>query len=83
MILAYSIKKRFNGLREARLKLDNYACQKCGSKEKILVHHKKRRANRNKKDVESTINDLLTLCRSCHFRLHYEAGHLKPSAKRL
>lgn len=46
------------------LKRDNYKCTKCGSSESLIVHHKHY-------DVDKlTMNDLQTLCRSCHRRLH-------------
>lgn len=55
-------KSKFNGLREKRLNLDNYQCQMCGSKEKLHVHHKKYGMIR--------LEDLITLCSSCHQALH-------------
>ena len=67
---------RFNGLRRARLEKDNHTCQDCGAIELLVVHHIHKR-DRNRRDYESTIDDLLTLCRKCHIKLHHELGDLK------
>lgn len=44
---------------------DNYTCQSCGRKDvKINVHHK----DSNKKN--SSLNNLITWCTSCHMKYH-------------
>jgi hypothetical protein len=72
---------RFNNNRKARLEFDDYMCQSCGTKEDLVVHHKHidplRRASR--RDDKSTLDDLLTLCRSCHLKLHVEQGDIQQS----
>jgi len=55
---------RFGGNRELTLKRDNYQCVLCNSKENIIVHHKNGIEN-------NEINNLITLCRCCHFAIHY------------
>jgi 5-methylcytosine-specific restriction endonuclease McrA len=71
-----NIRMRFNGLRDRRLEIDSYSCQRCGSEDNLVVHHLERRADRNVKDSDSKIDDLLTLCRACHITIHREAGDL-------
>lgn len=52
---------RFNdALKEKVKKRDNYTCQICGSKKKLVVHHK----DWNKQNSNSS--NLVTLCASCH-----------------
>lgn len=48
------------------LKRDNYECQICKSKNRLHVHHLIQR----KDFLNCTINDLLTLCASCHRIVH-------------
>lgn len=72
---------RFNGNRDAALQRDGYRCRHCGTDQKLVVHHEKRRQDRYKKDAVSQIEDLLTLCRSCHINLHRAAGDLEPPTK--
>lgn len=70
-------KRRFNGLRLERLELDGIKCTECGATEKLVVHHNKRLdPSGERKDTESTIDVLLTLCRKCHMNLHRQLGHL-------
>jgi len=51
------------------LERDNHTCQNCGSKEKVEVHHicPKKKSN---KDSNHKLNNLITLCKSCHFKSH-------------
>jgi hypothetical protein len=55
----------FGGLREAVLKRDRFRCRVCGSSAPLLVHH---REGRNERRL------LITLCISCHVRLHRYRG---------
>lgn len=61
---------RFNGHRGACLERDNYTCQNCGHTEDLLVHHLKHLPRHCKKDTWSTLEDLITWCRSCHIKHH-------------
>lgn len=72
-------KARFNGLRHARLKLDKFKCQSCGADKNLVVHHKDRIGRPDRRDPGSALEDLATLCRGCHIRLHMKMGHLSPS----
>jgi 5-methylcytosine-specific restriction endonuclease McrA len=58
--------------RAKRLKLDNYRCQEigCGSKKSIQVHHKIPIS----RGGSHAMNNLITLCQSCHDNQH---KHLK------
>ncbi len=51
----------FGGLREAVLKRDRFSCRACGTRRRLVVHH---REERNAKAL------LITLCIRCHVRLH-------------
>ena len=62
---------RFNGLRVKRLELDQFKCQRCSSPGKLVVHHKKGH-DRRTPDRMSRLSDLITLCRTCHMKVHRE-----------
>lgn len=51
-------------------KRDNYACVTCGSDKYLCVHHKRYGNNNDPLDV--TCDDLETLCKGCHQKLHSE-----------
>ncbi len=51
--------------REQRLKIDNYTCQMCGTKEKLVVHHKT-----YARIFNEDMDDLITLCDPCHKKVH-------------
>ena len=55
----------FGGLREAVLRRDRFRCRVCGSGAALLIHH---RDGRNERRL------LITLCISCHVRLHRYRG---------
>jgi hypothetical protein len=55
----------FGGLREAVLRRDRFRCRVCGKGAPLLVHHRDRH---NEKRL------LITLCISCHMRLHRHSG---------
>lgn len=55
--------------RLARLKKDNYTCQKCGDTEFLEVHHL---TYDNLGD--EPIEDLICLCRACHQAIHDKYG---------
>lgn len=47
----------FGGQRETVVRRDGGACTLCGTRERIVVHHRRR--------------GLITLCRHCHPRVHF------------
>ena len=57
--------KRFSGLREYVLKRDNYKCCVCSSSNNLEVHHIDG-IGRNHKSPNNNIDNLQTLCSSCH-----------------
>lgn len=46
------------------LNRDSHICQKCGSDEKVIVHHI------DSNDDNNEIANLITLCNKCHLDLH-------------
>jgi hypothetical protein len=56
-----------NGLRVRALERDKHTCQKCGSTEKLEVHHIDENPDNN------VIENLVTLCQICH-RSHHRTG---------
>jgi excisionase family DNA binding protein len=53
---------------------DEYACQECGSREMLEVHHKDG-SGRNDPD------NLITLCQKCHRKIHAQAVSPPPKVK--
>lgn len=51
--------------RNQRLKIDNYTCQNCGIHTNLQVHHLDYSTIFNE-----SMNDLITMCKPCHFKLH-------------
>ena len=58
---------RFRRARKAALLRDGYECQSCGTRENLTVHHKVKA--RTAPDLAFDVDNLITLCRSCHGRL--------------
>lgn len=64
----YREKINFDNNRSKVLKRDNYSCSSCGKKEtssNLIVHHKDR-LGRNSDIKNNELDNLVTLCRSCH-----------------
>lgn len=61
--------RNFGGLRDAALERDGYACVLCGTKEQLVVHHLDGNG-RGSQSVQNTLENLQTLCRACHQRVH-------------
>lgn len=64
------------------LKRDNYLCRHCDKPAKE-VHHIIHLSPKNINDPNITVNpdNLISLCRDCHFKEHYQdkaEGHVKP-----
>ena len=69
----YKNKNYFGGLKSQVLDRDNFECQKCGLNNEqhiviygcgLCVHHI------DKDKTNNVLNNLLTLCRSCHAKVH-------------
>lgn len=62
----------FDGNREKALRRDNYTCQICGTKEASLcVHHKDETGRNHKGEHNNDMDNLISLCRSCHATIHH------------
>lgn len=61
----------FDGMREVTLTRDNYTCTECGNKNlsQLVVHHKDGNG-RGCKNPDNSLENLVTLCRGCHMKVH-------------
>ena len=62
--------KRFSGKRQAVLERDGNKCMSCGSIERLVVHHVDNKG-RGCKKPDNGIENLVTLCRGCHMKVHF------------
>lgn len=65
--------EEWKSLRKKILNRDNHTCRKCGSKEKLQVHHKEYFIDENNlffKPNEYPLGSLITLCNKCHDEVH-------------
>jgi len=69
----YHNKDRFNGLKLLVLERDDNQCQICKTQEKLVVHHVDGSGytSVDKKQMNNDIENLITLCSSCHHKLHW------------
>lgn len=67
----------WNEKRNARLKIDGYRCQMCGSRNRLEVHH----ITYRNKEHENVWKDLVTLCDECHDRVHKMMNRLTAPNK--
>jgi 5-methylcytosine-specific restriction endonuclease McrA len=65
---AYLRSRHWRRLRKRVLKRDGHACQRCGTSTDLTVHHRRYDIGHDR------LEDLVTLCESCHDGLH---GHRK------
>ena len=66
----------FGGNRDAALERDNYTCQHCGSKGDLQVHHIDGNGTTTLKEHRNNVlENLQTLCRGCHTRVHSLLRH--------
>lgn len=56
--------------REATLARDGHKCRRCGSPEKLLVHH----VVYWEISQDNRLENLLTVCRRCHRKVHPTKG---------
>jgi len=61
-------KRWFGGNRDVVLKRDG-SCVKCGSNDKLHVHHKNG-VGRGHHNPDNSLDNLVTLCNSCHQKFH-------------
>ena len=55
-------------VRRKRLQIDGYKCQMCGTGKNLQVHH----ISYEHLEQEKEIDDLVTLCKECHKKVHEE-----------
>lgn len=70
----YKEKVRYGFQRERLLK-DIGKCQKCGSTERLQVHHKNRKSYHRNETPDNRPENLELLCQTCHLKYHYSQGH--------
>lgn len=66
-------KNYFDNKHQLVLERDNYTCQQCyvqKDESRLIVHHKDRQG-RGSKNPNNDLSNLITLCRSCHTKEHY------------
>ena len=63
--LQYLKTPRYRELHRKTLQRDKYKCQICGTGTNLVVHHVTYRRLGNE-----SLDDLVTLCDSCHFEVH-------------
>jgi 5-methylcytosine-specific restriction endonuclease McrA len=56
----------YQELRERVLRRDSWRCSFCGSMKSLEIHHQRFRS----RSGEDTEENLITLCASCHSRMH-------------
>lgn len=65
--------RNFGGLRDVILTRDGFRCVRCGSSEKLCVHHKDKRGRNVPRLLKNNASENLeTLCRKCHMNTHRE-----------
>lgn len=67
----YLLSEHWDKLRESKLKI-NPCCELCGKKKRLDVHHV-----RYKNIYDVTVEDLQTLCRTCHRKFHKKKNQNK------
>lgn len=68
----------YGGQREAVFERDNHQCTVCGKKENLSIHHIDGNGwSSPKEEKNNDIDNLITLCHSCHARLHRELEQLE------
>jgi hypothetical protein len=66
-------KSFFGGKRKAALERDNHTCQHCGTQNDLQVHHIDGNGTTTPKEQRNNaLENLLTLCRGCHTRVHHK-----------
>jgi hypothetical protein len=78
--VAYIKSRKWKKIRAQRLELDGHCCQRCGSSDKLEVHHIHYNTLFNER-----MKDLRTLCYSCHHATHMvvRGGNMEPKKVKL
>jgi 5-methylcytosine-specific restriction endonuclease McrA len=59
------------------LERDGWRCQKCGSLENLLVHHKMKRSQLG----NDSLDNLVTVCAYCQMEEHGQLSYTIPAAR--
>ncbi len=60
----------YESLRQQILRRDSWRCQSCGAMSNLEVHHREFRSHSGSDSQEN----LITLCTTCHTRVHHREG---------
>ena len=74
--------KNWAKMRRKTLRRDSYQCRLCGSKEDIAVHHLIPVRNFDIPEQSNTLENLISLCRSCHAKIEPRKA-INPANERL
>jgi 5-methylcytosine-specific restriction endonuclease McrA len=66
----YKDKTRLSGMRAVVLERDNHRCTTCERTTQLVIHHKDEVSWHNSPKPNNEVSNLVTLCRSCHTKLH-------------
>lgn len=66
---------RYRAWRESVFKRDRYKCVVCGSNTNIEAHHIEHWAKSKEKRYD--VDNGVTLCRSCHYKVHGKKARMK------
>lgn len=67
----YLKSESWQSVRRTALKRDGWVCQQCGTGKNLEVHH----INYEHLGQEGELEDVITLCRKCHERVHANDRH--------
>jgi len=60
----------YSGNRHDVFQRDGYQCRLCGSKKNLIIHHINEMSYHNSDTPDNDMNNLTTLCKSCHGLYH-------------
>lgn len=60
----------FNGNKHVALERDGFQCRLCGSMENLIIHHINEISYHNSTEPDNSLDNLTTLCLSCHSSYH-------------
>jgi len=76
------IPKTYNPNKVKCLERDHNCCQLCGSKNRLVVHHKDNKGHSQAGKINDRLSNLQTLCWKCHMKVHYELRNPGDNARR-
>jgi 5-methylcytosine-specific restriction endonuclease McrA len=76
----YKEKTRYGNKRQVLMKKYG-GCQKCGSQNRLQVHHVDRVSYHNSPTPNNKLDNLMLLCQSCHLKGHWAEGNFRKKRK--